>query len=205
MVRKLLLTLMLCAMVPPALVWTLYKPARVIKPSWAAEVECIDRVCLDNPSSLPLAQILYKDGLRLVKRELGDFQRNPRMVFCSSQRCFKAFGFDMQAAAAVGSFGIVIGPRGWLPHYINHELIHHRQAEELGDLAMLTTPEWLLEGMAYSLSQDPRGQLTSQWQVHRVSFEHWHQNHQQDMWHHAREVSQNREAPPTQMVISGSF
>jgi hypothetical protein len=55
-------------------------------------------------------------------------------------------------AMSVSSLGIVISPRGWDGHFVRHEMIHHRQAEELGLLSGILKPEWLIEGMAYSLA-----------------------------------------------------
>ncbi|MCU7827914.1 MAG: hypothetical protein KZQ85_02500 [Candidatus Thiodiazotropha sp. (ex Myrtea sp. 'scaly one' KF741663)] len=69
--------------------------------------------------------------------------------------------------------GIVISPRGWELYYIRHEMIHHRQMEEIGVLAFLRAPEWLIEAMAYSLSEDPRKKLSDRWQKSRSQFDEW--------------------------------
>ena len=75
----------------------------------------------------------------------------------------------------MGKSGIVVGPRGWKPHYLRHEMIHHRQAEELGILAAFTKPEWLIEGMAYALSDDPRATLADRWEEARQRFLEWYE------------------------------
>jgi hypothetical protein len=102
-------------------------------------------------------------------------KQNPHVIFCSTQECFESFGFKKAAAMSVSSLGIVISPRGWDGHFVRHEMIHHRQAEELGLLSGILKPEWLIEGMAYSLSFDPRMQLADQWQNDRIKFEAWYQ------------------------------
>ena len=74
----------------------------------------------------------------------------------------------------VGTFAVVISHRGWRPHLIRHELIHHLQNERLGWLrARLFKPEWWREGMAYSLSRDPRKSLPEPLQTYRSQFEAW--------------------------------
>lgn len=50
-------------------------------------------------------------------------------------------------------------PRGWEPHFVRHEMIHHLQAERLSTLTLLLKPRWFVEGMACALSDDPREPL----------------------------------------------
>lgn len=53
-------------------------------------------------------------------------------------------------------------------------MIHHVQNERLGSLRVWTvSPEWFIEGMAYSLSEDPRPVLSEPWQHDRRQFEAW--------------------------------
>ena len=87
---------------------------------------------------------------------------------------FERFGFSRAAAAAVGKSAIVVGPRGWLPHYVKHELVHYWQAENIGVIRMLFCDDWLIEGMAYALSDDPREQLAPPWQAYRQEFRDWY-------------------------------
>ena len=98
-------------------------------------------------------------------------QDRPRLVFCSTQACAKSFGFTSNSAYNVGTVGVVVGPRGWKPYFLRHELIHHVQMERLGTWhAWLFTPTWLLEGMAYSMSQDPRHPLPEPLESYRARF-----------------------------------
>jgi len=54
-------------------------------------------------------------------------------------------------------------------------MIHHLQKERLRNIkAWLITPEWFMEGMAYSLSDDPRPTLAPSWQQYRSEFEAWY-------------------------------
>ena len=57
---------------------------------------------------------------------------------------------------------------------MRHELIHHLQNERLGSLrTWLLKPDWFREGMAYSLSEDPRQPLPEPLQSYRARFETW--------------------------------
>jgi hypothetical protein len=95
-------------------------------------------------------------------------------VFCSTPACSKKFGFTRQNAYTVATVSFVISDRGWRPYFVRHELIHHLQNEHLGSLrAWLFKPAWFREGMAYSLSQDPRNPLPEPLQGYRSRFEVW--------------------------------
>ncbi len=106
-----------------------------------------------------------------------------------SEGCFRSFGFDKASASTVGKSGIVLGPQGWTAYYVRHELIHHLQAERLGVLARWLGPEWFMEGMAYSLSEDPRRPLAGPWQGHRSKFEQWYRKvGKERLWDEARKL-----------------
>ena len=56
---------------------------------------------------------------------------------------------------------------------MRHEMIHHLQAERLGVVRQWFMPEWFTEGMACSLSGDPRPALTEPRKGFREKFERW--------------------------------
>ena len=86
----------------------------------------------------------------------------------------KSFGFTSANAYTVATVGVVMSNRGWKRYFVRHELIHHLQNEHLGSLrAWLFKPDWFREGMAYSLSQDPRRPLPEPLQGYRSEFEMW--------------------------------
>lgn len=94
------------------------------------------------------------------------------------------------AAYNVGTFGLAISYRGWRPHFVRHELIHHLQNERFGTWnAWLFKPTWLLEEMAYSMSDDPRKPLPQPLQGWRESFETWRlATRDQNIWEAAEAV-----------------
>ena len=175
MKRKRAVTLVLGAVLsaPPA-AWAFMKPLRVLAPQWAG-VQCFGGgVCTDDPSRLAEAMALKSEAVEFVRTRVSPIDDVPRMIFCSSSACEASFGLKGNASYNVGTSGLVLAMRGWHSHFVRHELIHHVQAERLGAFRMwLTTPQWLIEGMAYSLSNDPRRPLSEPWEGYRAEYERW--------------------------------
>jgi len=141
----------------PIVVWSAYKPVRVIVPQWNG-VSCVtEQICIESPEKSEQAKALYDSAMGFVDEFVGEVQNNPRITFCSSAECFGAFGFRAPAKAkTVGVSGIVVGPDGWKSHILRHEIIHHLQSEKPGIFRQWPSPAWFKEGMAYSLSEDTR-------------------------------------------------
>jgi hypothetical protein len=172
MMKRLLFVSLLCL---PVVAWALYKPMRIITPEWVAGISCVsDVICLDDVSRFQEAAALYDSAFHFVETQVGTMGSRPRVVFCTSQACFESFGFSRAAAHAVGVSGIVVGPRGWEEYFLRHEMIHHLQAERLGVYEQWRGPDWYIEGMAYSLSEDPRLDLADPWGKYRSQFDQWY-------------------------------
>jgi hypothetical protein len=173
----------------PAAALAFVKPLRVAVPSLMPGIVCTQpNLCIDDLAALGKAEQLYQAGYARAASAVGPFQHAPRMVFCTTARCADTFGIGRRAAEAVGNFGTVVAPRGWATYYVAHELIHHRQAEALGNLAVATKPRWLIEGMAYALSGDPRplSEPFAQW---RSRFNAWQAKQgTHDLWTAAKTV-----------------
>lgn len=158
----------------PFAVWQLWRPIRAIKPEWAGVVCYAEGVCIDNPLKAEEARLLKRRALAFMTEQVGKFEASPRMIFCTTSACETSFGFKGNAAYNVGTLALVVSSRGWKTYYIQHELIHCVQVERIGGLRMLLhTPTWLIEGMAYSLSGDPRRPLKEPWETYRKSYEQW--------------------------------
>jgi hypothetical protein len=158
----------------PLAAWAFVKPVRVLAPELEG-VSCEQRICVDDPARRAEAVKLYQDALRSVEASLGALDARPLAVFCSTRPCAEKFGFKGQNAYNFGSYAIVIGDRGWQPYFLRHELIHQVQNRRLGSLRMwLFKPVWFREGMAYSLSGDPRKPLPEPLQGYRSAFETWY-------------------------------
>jgi hypothetical protein len=166
-------TLILFGVVVPVLAWALVKPVRVAVPALNG-VSCVEQVCVDQVDRLGEAQALYREGNGFIAERFGVELKQPRVVFCSLPACAEGFGLGARSAVTVGTAGTVIGPKAWKPYYLRHELIHQLQADKLGAVLLLLKPSWLLEGMAYALSDDPRPVLAEPWQGYRAQFGAWY-------------------------------
>ena len=152
----------------------LYKPVRVFYPQ-ANGLTCPSEIlCIDDLSRLAMAKQLVETATQTINTQFEPLSFTPKFIFCSTQACFESFGFRHAAAQTFGDVGTVVGPRGWRDYYIRHELIHQWQADKLGNMGVVTAPTWVIEGMAYALSDDPRQTLSEPWQSHRQQFEQWY-------------------------------
>lgn len=118
---------------------------------------------------VPGCQDCY-DPVTFLNKEIGLFENEPRIIFCSTWQYAGKFGLGKRSAVTFGSYGTAISPRAWKPYYVRHELIHQLQAQELGVIICFLLPSWLIEGMAYSLSQVPRAPLNQPWEDYRTRF-----------------------------------
>ncbi len=172
----------------PLVTWAAFKPIRVLAPELVG-VQCTDpSICIDDLTKLKEAQALRDESITFVESRIGKVREVPTYIFCSTAECAKSFGFTTNVAFHVGTSGIVIGPGGWHPHFARHELIHHLQMENIGSWhALFFTPTWFIEGMAYSLSEDPRRPLPQPFEGWRSEFELWQASvPSQDLWAKAR-------------------
>ena len=152
-----------------------FKPIRVVVPEWMGLTCISDRLCIEEPSRQAQASKLYDEALAYVNEQVGKLEERPRVLFCSTPACYRRFSFTDSKANAVATLGIVIGPQGWQPHFLRHEMIHYLQKERLGNLrGWLLTPEWFMEGMAYEMSGDPRSPLVEPWEGYRQRFRRWY-------------------------------
>lgn len=122
----------------------------------------------EGEAQRPEAERLYAEATSFLAENVGPVADTPRFIFCSSEACAATFGLGKRSAVTTGTIGTVIGPRAWKPYYVRHELIHHLQAQQLGTLRLLLKPSWFSEGMAYSLSEDPRPELIQPFQGYRA-------------------------------------
>ena len=157
-------------LVAPIAAFAFVKPIKIIVPE-VAGVVCVEKwLCIDDVSKFENASFLYERALKEVESKLTPINKKPKVVFCSTQSCFSKFGFKKEAAQSIGSFGVVVAPRGWQHHYIKHELIHQWQSEKFGSISIWLAPKWVTEGMAYALSDDPREILSEPFQGYREKY-----------------------------------
>lgn len=178
---------LLLLVVVPAAAWALVKPVRVVAPTLVG-ISCpTASVCVDDLSNLTAAEHLYSASLNFVSYQVSPLVGKPKVIFCSSEACASSFGLGPRSAVTVGTVGTVIGPRAWKSHYVRHELIHQLQGQQLGVVSLLFKPSWFVEGMAYSLSQDPRQPLAEPFEGYRLRFLAWHHEvGRAKLWQEAR-------------------
>ena len=157
----------------PSLALAAYKPARVLFPQINGLACEKENICIEDLEDAQKAYNLANDAESIVSNVLGDLKFKPKFIFCSTQSCFESFGFSKASAINVGKFGTVVSPRGWSQNIIVHELIHQWQNQQYGIFAVLFGEEWMVEGMAYALSNDPREKLAEPWQSYRQRFNEW--------------------------------
>lgn len=160
-------------MIIPFMAWFLVKPVRVLQPAWLSLPCTEEPVCVDDNAQLAQARALYEDALNSLSPPLGPLNSRPHFVFCSSQQCADQFGLGARSAVTIADWGTVVGPKAWKDYYVRHELIHHLQAQQWGVLRRMWLPDWVVEGMAYALSGDPRHPLAEPWEAHRARFQVW--------------------------------
>ena len=168
--RLLLIALLSCI---PLAAWAFVNPARVLET--VKGVSCVDdTICTDDIARYQEASKLYEGALQFLASSITPLEKRPLIVFCATEACYQSFGFSKSTAESIGRFCIVISPRGWKPFYIRHEMIHYLQVQQLGVLKMYLEPTWFMEGMAYSLSEDPRAELAQPHQQYRSQFQAWY-------------------------------
>lgn len=179
-------TVLLIFFVIPPVAWAIVKPVRVIAPG-VFGIKCFqDGVCVDNPEKHEAASQLRSDAIFFLNDRVYRSNQVPKVIFRSTEECANTFGLGDRSAVTFGTYGSVIGPKAWKSYYVRHELIHQLQGQMLGMLKCLILPSWLLEGMAYSLSEDPRVPLNEPWESDRVKFNEWLSKREKSkMWQEA--------------------
>lgn len=155
-----------------------YKPLRVLTPETFGLTCITDVLWVEDISTRAEATRLRDDALRFVAENVGPIDQPPRLLFCSSEDSFARFGNP--AVSALYFWGLntlLINEKGWQDYILRHELIHHWQNEQFGAVQGSRLPRWYIEGMAYSVSQDPRDPLPrTDIQAWRAQFNAWVQD-----------------------------
>jgi len=172
---KIFISICLMLLALPLSALTFYKQSRLVVPELYG-VTCIDSyICLEDITKTDNAKELYEYASKLTEKKLTKIQNKPIVIFCSSKQCSEKFGLKRASAFNLGTFGIIISHKGWKKHLVSHEFIHYWQSSINGNIKMLvlSNKQWLIEGMAYSMSEDPRPVLSEPYQGYRATFNKW--------------------------------
>ena len=68
-------------------------------------------------------------------------------------------------------------------------MIHHLQVEKLGMMTVWRDPKWFIEGMAYTLSEDSRPQLSEPFEQYHAQYKLWYKKVGNNrLWPEARKL-----------------
>src|SRR5882724_3100355 len=185
--KRTLAIVSILALLLPVAALAIPNPLRALFPEMFGFICDSNRLCVDDAQHLASARALALPALSEVTKRLGEYESQPTIIFCMSEECYNVFGHRRSTSVAFGGKAVLIGPRGWLPQYVRHELIHIAQYQKLGTARAWRAPRWLIEGMAYSLGGDPRRPLPGELEAWRAEFERWYGGEQREaLWAKAR-------------------
>lgn len=151
------------------------KSVRILVPQ-VFGLKCVsETLCIDEVGRLDEVIALLADAKSFVNEELGGIQTDPTVLFCSTDECFDRFSEPTVSAQYFWGARTILLGGDWEPFILRHELIHHWQNDNFGGPSeALRLPMWFLEGMAYTLSGDPRDVIPNpQAQAQREQFVRW--------------------------------
>jgi hypothetical protein len=157
-VRRIIVAGMMICLLTPIGLWIFVKHGRILAPELNG-VSCDGAVCVEEAARLDEAKALHASAMASVAVKLQPLDSPPRTVFCSTRRCYSAFGGGGERGAAILDFGVILPPESWVPHIVEHEFIHMLQAQQLGLAGRQRMPEWFKEGMPFLLSAPPADDL----------------------------------------------
>ena len=167
------MSLLIAALLIPALTWGYAKPVRLLLPQFN-DVECSGSVCVENPDKMGKAIELYTYSFEALNGAQIHINEKPTFVFCSTIECYHSFGGGDEKAKSYPFLGTVIGPESWQRHITQHELVHWFQFSELGAVETMLKPEWFREGMAYVFSGAPASDIPKYYWPMIDRYKEWH-------------------------------
>ncbi|MGA9853252.1 MAG: hypothetical protein WBR15_10010 [Gammaproteobacteria bacterium] len=159
-IRLLILALVLSAVCFGVLAWRVKPVAAAVCPQCygfekSAEKVYVQRGMTDEEQSL------VKRNLTLAYDHIREFYGNignhPRILICATQECIGRFGGNDAATGSVGSYVLLLGPKGINVIDISHELSLMEVSGRIGlyHSLMGAVPAWFDEGVAVVVSGAP--------------------------------------------------
>jgi len=158
-----------------SLCFIFYKPLHAIAPKIYGMNKIGPTIYIYDIDKRKDALIQYNDSIKELSSIGFKYENYPKIIYCYDQISYERFGFKQSAARSIEGIAIILGPRGITETYfLKHELIHYWQEKNLGIFYNLNYPKWVIEGMAYSISNDLRHPLEEPWEGYRKKFEEWY-------------------------------
>jgi len=169
--------ILLLSFLIPVSAFAFFRPMRVIAPEIFG-IHCqSENLCVEDPGRYDQARSLVIHAKEFLAKKWGLRIGTPKVIFCSTEKCAITFGMGKKGGYTFGRYGIVISPRAWRQYYVAHEMLHVWQSENFGSLILVRGKPWVIAGMAYALSFDPRPNLSEPYQTYRSKFRQWYKAH----------------------------
>ena len=177
MIIKIITIFCLSLVIIMTICFIFYKPLHAVTPKIYGMDKIGSSIYVDDISKSTSAILQYNDSIKELS-SIGFKNKNyPKIIFCYNQKSYERFGFKQSAARSIEGIAIVLSPRAITQNYfLKHELIHYWQENNLGLFYHWTYPQWVIEGMAYSISNDLRHPLEEPWESYRNEFETWYKS-----------------------------
>jgi hypothetical protein len=143
------------------------KATKLIAPTWFGMEKIDERVFVNKEmSSAERSKILLlvTESETQIIKYYGKATTRPEYFFCSTEECYKSFGFTTSRAQSFASYGCLFSPRGTTVPIISHEWSHIELYSRINSSGtMRHIPQWFNEGLAVTVSEEPT-HSENQWQ-----------------------------------------
>jgi len=135
------------------------KGTKLWVPEWFDMEPVAARIFVDK--EMPSAQRkraldLVAESEQRLARYYGNVASTPKLLFCSTEACFRSFGGSTNRAKSFGDYASFFSPRGLSVPILSHERSHAELYSRAGGfLTMRRVPSWFDEGLAVAVSEEP--------------------------------------------------
>jgi hypothetical protein len=99
---------------------------------------------------------LVAESERRIGRFYGGATSAPKLIFCSTEGSFQAFGGTQQRGLTLGKYASLFSPRGLTEPIVTHEWSHAELYLRLGGFRhWRRVPQWFDDGLAVTVSEEP--------------------------------------------------
>lgn len=136
--------------------------ARAIKllaPTWFGMQRIANHVYVDKATTAPQRDeilTIVSQAHDRVGRYYGAINCQPNLFFCSTEKSFQSFGGSRQTGATFWTAASLFSPRGQSSAIVAHEWSHAELHTRIGFWNWLGVPQWFDEGLAVTVSEEPR-------------------------------------------------